>query len=220
VCCSGRSFTAFACARRLRADRDQLLLAHLCDLARRLDPMPEHVPAAARSAGCVPYPNPNNSGRHPVVSEHSSSITEGQDQVQNPLTLVMPIKSEQDAQALGAALDSEDVRNRIEVALHELRTVHFARFVLLDGEPRRLAVITSYDDGFEDYIMSFTDELGEIFDTLLEFVHEPPPRPVKQHREEFLDYVREHDLRSVGTFFSAYPQRRVVDIAPVPSPTG
>jgi hypothetical protein len=154
------------------------------------------------------------------MSVHTCSVTTGQSQVQKPLTLVMPIKSEQDAQALAAALDSEKIRNKIETALRNLRTVHFARFVVLDGEPRRLAVITSYDDEFDDYIMSFTDELGEIFDLLLQFIDEPPSLPVKEHREEFLAYVRTHDLTCVGPFFSAYPQQRVADIVPVSIPAG
>lgn len=154
------------------------------------------------------------------MSEHTCSATDGQDevQVQNPLTLVMPIKSEEAAQALKATLDSQHVRDYIEAALRRLRTVHFARFVVLEGEPRRLAVITSYDDEFEDYIMSFTDALGEVFDKLLACVADPPPTPVKLHREDFLAYVRKHDLTCVGSFFSAYPQRRVADIAAVPSP--
>jgi hypothetical protein len=156
------------------------------------------------------------------MSQHTCSVTNDQDQVQDqvqkPLTLVMPIRSKQHAQALSTALDGPDLRNSIETALRNLRTVHFARFVVLDGEPPRLAVITSYDDDFEDYIMSFTDELGHIFDILLEFIDTPPARPVRQHREEFLDYVREHDLTCVGSFFSAYPQLRVTDIAPLPSP--
>jgi hypothetical protein len=154
------------------------------------------------------------------MSQHSCSDTNGQDQIQNPLTLVMPIKSEQHAEALGAALDTQEIRNDIEAALRKLNMVHFARFVVLDGEPRRLAVITSYDDKFDDYIMSFTEELGDTFDKLLAFIDAPPPLPVKQHREEFLAYVKDHDLKCAGSFFSAYPQQRVVDIVPVPSPAG
>jgi hypothetical protein len=152
------------------------------------------------------------------MSEHTCSVPNGHEQIQRPLTLVMPIKSEKAARTLGATLDSRHVRDVIEVALRKLRMVHFARFVVLDGKPRRLAVITSYDDEFEDYIMSFTDELGDIFDKLLEFIADPPPRPVKLHREEFLAYIRKHDLTCVGSFFSAYPQLRVADIAPVASP--
>jgi hypothetical protein len=219
VICSRRSSTTFSCLLRLQADRDERLLARLCDLGRRLDPMPDTVIAAARSAGCAHVSKPETR-RASSMSEHAYGVANGQDQVQKPLTLVMPIKPDIDVQTLGVALASQDLRNRIEAKLRKLNTVHFARFVVLDGEPRRLAVITSYDDEFDDYIMSFTDELGEIFDMLLEFVDEPPARPVKQHREEFLAYVQAHDLKCVGPFFSAYPQQRVADIVSVASSAG
>lgn len=150
-----------------------------------------------------------------------ASASDNDHQVQKPLTLVMPIKSEQHAQALRGQLeDPQGLRSDIHLALDTLRTVHFARFVLLDGERPRLAVITSYDDDFDDYIMSFTDALGDAFDALLEFVDDPPARPVKLHREEFLDYVRANDLGCIGQFYSAYPEKRVGDIASLPDRAG
>jgi hypothetical protein len=96
--------------------------------------------------------------------------------------------------------------------MNMLNTVHFARFVLLDGDPPKLAVITTYDDDFKDYIMSFTDELGPIFDELLKFVDGAPTSPVDQHVEEFVAYVLDHDERCVGSFYSAYPDKRVPDV--------
>jgi hypothetical protein len=88
--------------------------------------------------------------------------------------------------------------------------VHFARFVFLD--PDQLAVITTYDGDFVDYINEFTNELGEVFDRLLAHVADAPPLPVQTHREEFLEFIRVRDLRCVGTFYSAYPTRTVLDV--------
>ena len=133
--------------------------------------------------------------------------------VQHPLTLVLPIRPD-----AGAALRAEVDRlqalppeeNPVIAALEAIGTVHFARFVFLDDE--RLAVITTYDGDFERYIMDFVDHVGPVFDVLLQHVADPPPLPVQQHPEEFLAYVRRHDLGCVGTFYSAYPTRPVVDI--------
>jgi hypothetical protein len=61
VICSRRSSTTSLCSLRLQADRDERLLARLCDLGRRLDPLPDHAVAAARCAGYVPYPKPDTS---------------------------------------------------------------------------------------------------------------------------------------------------------------
>ena len=133
--------------------------------------------------------------------------------VQHPLTLVLPIRPDARA-ALRAEVDRLQAlppeENPVIAALEAIGTVHFARFVFLDDE--RLAVITTYDGDFERYIMDFVDHVGPVFDTLLQHVTDPPPLPVQQHPEEFLAYVRRHDLGCVGTFYSAYPTRPVVDI--------
>lgn len=137
----------------------------------------------------------------------------GDDQVQQPLTLVMPVRP-----GAGAALRAEVAalqalpreRNPVTTALDALQTVHFARFVFIDDE--RLAVITTYDGDFEHYIMDFVDHIGPVFDKLLQHMVDPPPGKVREHREEFLAYVRKHDLGCVPPFYSAYPDRSVVDI--------
>jgi hypothetical protein len=134
--------------------------------------------------------------------------------VQNPLTLVMTIKSEADHQAVAALLQkiqsAPSDKNPIWVALERLRTVHFARFVFLEN--RQLAVITTYDGSFEDYINEFIDAIGDVFNALLAHMKDAPLLPVQQHREAFLEFVRRHDLRAIEPFYSAYPRATVLDI--------
>lgn len=140
--------------------------------------------------------------------------------VQRPLTLVMKAKSPEAfaelkktverLQALPAAL------NPVVAGLNKLATVHFARFVFLDDQ--RLAVITSYDGDFDDYINDFVNEIGDVFNKLVAFMENPPPLPVQQYRKEFLAYIKEHDLGCVGAFYSAYPNRTVLDILDSPAP--
>lgn len=134
--------------------------------------------------------------------------------VQRPLTLVMKAKSalafaelKLTVQAL-QALPEE--LNPVVKGLNKLATVHFARFVFLDD--RRLAVITSYDGDFDDYINDFINEIGDIFNNLIKFMEDAPPRPVQTYRKEFLQYIKDHDLGCVGAFYSAYPDRTVLDI--------
>jgi hypothetical protein len=135
--------------------------------------------------------------------------------VQNPLTLVMTIKSTADAQALNGLLrkiqSAPLEQNPIWTALNKLNTVHFARFVFLENNTK-LAVITTYDGSFEDYINEFIDEIGDVFNALLAHMTGAPSLPVQQNRQAFLDYVRANDLRAIEPFYSAYPKATVLDI--------
>ncbi|MGH3548857.1 MAG: hypothetical protein ACRDQU_12255 [Pseudonocardiaceae bacterium] len=134
--------------------------------------------------------------------------------VQNPLTMVMKAKSEEDyaalAQLVGHLQSLPPDQNPVIIALSKIGTVHFARFALLGNN--QLAVITTYDGDFEVYINEFIDTIGDIFNQLLAYAAGAPPLPVQTHRQEFLDYVRSVDVGCVGRFYSAYPERTVLDI--------
>jgi hypothetical protein len=134
--------------------------------------------------------------------------------VQNPLTLIMRLKSPEDSAAVKARIGQLQSlpreANPITMALDKIGTVHFARFVFVDED--RLAVITTYDGDFEPYINEFVDHIGDVFNDLLQHMDDAPPLPVQQHRQEFLDYVRRFDVSCVPPFYSAYPTRTALDI--------
>ena len=135
--------------------------------------------------------------------------------VQSPLTLIMTIKSPADYLQLKGLLDkiqsAPPDKNPVWVALEKLGNVHFARFVFLENNTK-LAVITTYDGAFEDYIADFTREIGGVFDALLAHMVDAPPLPVQKYPKQFLDYVRANDLRGIEPFYSAYPKSTVIDI--------
>jgi hypothetical protein len=135
--------------------------------------------------------------------------------VQNPLTLIMNIKSATDYQQLNGLLQKIQSapleQNPIFIALNKLKTVHFARFVFLSNNTQ-LAVITTYDGSFEQYINDFIDEIGDVFNALLAHMSGTPPLPVQKNREAFLAYVKANDLRGMDPFYSAYPGSTVLDI--------
>jgi hypothetical protein len=134
--------------------------------------------------------------------------------IQNPLTLVIKAKTAEDFAALQQLIEHVQSlprdQNPIVAALDKIGTVHFARFAILDGH--RLALITTYDGDFDVYINEFVNEIGDVFNIILRHVMDAPPLPVQTYRREFLEYVRAHDLRCVGAFYSAYPQHTVLDI--------
>lgn len=135
--------------------------------------------------------------------------------IQNPLTLVMKAKSAESWTELRHAVETlqsmPDDENKIVLALNKIGTVHFARFAFLE-DTQQLLVITTYDGDFETYINDFVNVIGDIFNALLAYVADAPPLPVQEHRQEFLDYIRAGDLRSVGKFYSAYPNTTVFDV--------
>lgn len=135
--------------------------------------------------------------------------------VQSPLTLVMKIKSEADFLQLNGLLQHvqglPQDQNPIHVALDKLAIVHFARFVFLNANTQ-LAVITTYDGSFDDYINEFIDTIGDIFNALLAHMDGAPPLPVQANRAAFLDYVRQNDFRGLDPFYSAYPASTVLNI--------
>jgi hypothetical protein len=139
-------------------------------------------------------------------------------QVSNPLTLVMNIKSPADAkkiQLLLAGFESmPEGENPINVALTNIGTVHFARFVFLSE--LQLAVITSYDGDFVRYIEDFTKDIGDIFNALLACMVDAPTLPVQNNLKEFILYVQNNDRSYVDgklqPLYSAYPTLSVSDI--------
>lgn len=134
--------------------------------------------------------------------------------VSSPLTLVMTIKSDQDYQELKSLIEGLQKRppdqNPIRLALNKLGIVHFARFVFLSST--QLAIITTYDGGLDEYVDAFINAIGDVFDQLFKHVQDAPPLPVVANRQQFLDYVKQHDVPCVAPFYSAYPDLRVLDI--------
>ena len=132
--------------------------------------------------------------------------------VQNRLNLILPLKDGA-APRLGATLRELDdgSANPLREALGRLGNVHFAQFVLLE-RGARLGVFTIFDGDFDEYILSFTRHAGRIFNAILAHV-EGAERviPVQEHKEDFLQFIKERNEKGLG-LFSAYPNQRLFDI--------
>jgi deferrochelatase/peroxidase EfeB len=109
----------------------------------------------------------------------------------------------------------------IRRALTELNFVHFARFLpTRDGSA--LQVITEFDGPLEPYVMDFAIAIGEEFSMMLSFVADAPPLPVKNHPDEFWEFVKRNNrVHILGQplpesldypLYSAYPELTVLDI--------
>ena len=133
--------------------------------------------------------------------------------VQRPLTLILTIKSEDDFRQLAQLLEhsQSDPNSSLRKALDDIGTVHFARFVFLENNTK-LAVITTFDGELETYLSQFVNTIGDVFDAILGHVSPAPPLPVKDNTREFFEFIKQHDMKTIGPFYSAYPRLTVKQI--------
>jgi hypothetical protein len=131
-------------------------------------------------------------------------------QVQRGLNLFLPLKSPALMPALGEALDALK-KPKIFPALAKLHYVHFARFVPAP-DSSALWVITTFDGELEPYIMDFVGEVGEVFTELLQFVYGAPRLPVQKYPQDFVNFIKSHNVTTGGDVWSAYPELTVLDI--------
>jgi hypothetical protein len=112
------------------------------------------------------------------------------DNVQVPMNLIMPLA---DRSAVGRAKLARALLGAVEqvvAGLNNTEIVHFGRFTIVDGN---LVMFSIYDGDFANYIRDFVYNVGTAFDGLLTFVEDPPPLPVEDHPDAFIDWVRAHD---------------------------
>jgi hypothetical protein len=131
-------------------------------------------------------------------------------QVQRGLNLYLPLKSPALMPALGGALDALK-KAKIFPALQGLDYVHFARFVPAP-DSSGLWVITTFDGELEPYIMDFVGDVGDVFTELLQFVYGAPRLPVQKYPQDFVNFIKTHNVTVGGDVWSAYPDLTVLDI--------
>lgn len=137
----------------------------------------------------------------------------------NPLTLILPIKSQQNFEELKGLFEKmqDDESNPVFTALNTIKTVHFARFVFLDTETDnpKLLVATTYDGDEDDYFDDFlaSPTAVPVFNQILCHIKDAPPLPVNEHKDDFKKYLREENGRLPAMlFYSAYPNKTVENI--------
>jgi hypothetical protein len=127
---------------------------------------------------------------------------------QNQLTALMTIKEPvpERVKELRKVIQENALANGLR--LEALGFVHSARFLVLGD---KFAIITSFDFDFRDYINTFVDELGPLFDQVLKVMQDAPPTPVHEHREEFVAYIERIRIQPL-LFYAAYPELSVQNV--------
>lgn len=112
------------------------------------------------------------------------------DNLQRPMNLIMPLRT---SFVIGRGDLTKAIVKATEeifVGLNNVGTIHFARFDIIDGN---LCMMSIYDGELSGYIRDFIAVIGHAFDLLMGFVKDPPPTPVAEHPDEFIEWVADHD---------------------------
>jgi len=139
---------------------------------------------------------------HQAAAKRVGPKTQGQ------LTALMTIKEPVPAMVKELRKTIQEHALANGVRLERLGFVHSARFLILGD---KFAIITSYDFDFRDYINTFVDELGPLFDLVLRVIQDAPPTPIQKYREEFVAYIERISVQPV-LFYAAYPELSVQNI--------
>jgi hypothetical protein len=155
-----------------------------------------------------------------VLPEQTHALAQREDfQVQNQLTHLVGVKPGLFRQALlRIVLGSIDALGRFyfnQGELGGLMTIHYARWVLIDGG-RRLLFLSNYDGSWERYLGDFIDQahvgLTAVWSNTLGF---PRTRNLIQDgatdEDHFKTWARQHQLPT-QLWYSAYPQLTVHNV--------
>jgi hypothetical protein len=131
------------------------------------------------------------------------SVTIGQ---VTELTLITPIVPGR-APVLRKVLQSIQVNP--ESPIRRISTIHYARWVLIDGDTR-LLFTSNFDGSWEQYLRDFSTIVPEGLDMIWSNCVDYPAGGSKQF-EAFIAWVRKHQVK-VDLYYAAYPDASVRDV--------
>jgi hypothetical protein len=126
---------------------------------------------------------------------------------QNHFTVKFPLKTPADSKALAEQLPP--LMPGLFKAADAVGTIYSSRFTILDD--RTLLFLGDFDGEFGVLMTALAKAVGPLFDAILAHVDNPPPTPVANNVEAFVEWTAEHLLRA-ATLFSAYPDVTVKEI--------
>jgi hypothetical protein len=126
---------------------------------------------------------------------------------QNHFTLRFPLKAPADATALANQLPP--LMPGLFQAADVINTIHSSRFTILDDET--LLFLGDFDGKFGELMTQLAKNTGPVFDAIFPHVENPPPTPVANNVDAFVEWTAVHLLRA-ATLFSAYPDVSVKGI--------
>ena len=119
---------------------------------------------------------------------------------QNHFTLSFPLKSPLDAKLLAEQLPT--LMPELFRANDAIGTVHYSRFTVLSE--KTLLFLGDFDGGFGQLMADLAKRAGSVFDAIFRHVENPPPSPVADNVDAFVEWTASQLVDAVN-LYSAYP---------------
>src|SRR2546430_9316747 len=119
---------------------------------------------------------------------------------QNHFTLSFPLKSPADAKAL--AIELPNLMPGLFQAADTIGRVHYSRFTVLSE--RTLLFLGDFDGEFSQLMADLAKLAGPVFDAIFQHVDNPPPTPVADNADAFVEWTASHLVHALN-LYTAYP---------------
>jgi hypothetical protein len=110
------------------------------------------------------------------------------------------LKSPADATAVAEQLPP--LMSGIFQAQDTIGTIHYSRFTVLSE--KTLLFLGDFDGEFGSLMGELAKRTGPVFDAIFQHVTNPPPTPVADHADAFVEWTVEHILKAIN-LYTAYP---------------
>jgi hypothetical protein len=134
---------------------------------------------------------------------------------QNHFTLSFPLKSPADAKAAAELLPP--LMPGIFQAQDTIGTIHYSRFTILSD--KTLLFLGDFDGEFSQLMAELAKHTGPVFDAIFQHVVNPPPNPIADHADTFVEWTADHLLTAVN-LYTAYPDVTAKEIKALASAAG
>jgi hypothetical protein len=119
---------------------------------------------------------------------------------QNHFTLSFPLNTPADAKSIAEELPP--LMPAMFKAQDSLGTIHYSRFTVLSD--KTLLFLGDFDGEFSQHMADLAKAAGPVFDAIFQHVVDPPPSPVADHADAFVEWTAEHLVTAVN-LYTAYP---------------
>ena len=126
---------------------------------------------------------------------------------QSHFTLSFPLKSPADAKAIAEELPA--LMPGLFEAEDAIGTIHYSRFTVLSD--KTFLFLGDFDGEFSQLMTALATHAGPVFDVIFHHVDSPPPTPVAENANAFVEWMAEHLLHPLNVF-TAYPDVTVKEI--------
>jgi hypothetical protein len=125
----------------------------------------------------------------------------------NHFTLGFALKSPADAKAVGEELPP--LMSELFEAEDAIGTIHYSRFTVLSE--KTLLFLGDFDGEFTQLTADLAKHAGPVFDAIFQHVDNPPPTPVANNVDAFVEWAAEHLVHAVN-LYTAYEGVTVKEI--------